>query len=409
MSIKSISNIINKNLFKDFTLSILASIIGTFVIQMIAYPYLSRIMTSEEYGLLLTIIGIINTVGVSLGNSLNNTRILMQKEYEENELIGDYNLLFILSLVIGSVIITIITLVVYKEFNVIIIAYIITSALLLFRAYHSVSFRIFIDYRKNLMCSIYGAIGCLAGLLITHFTGVWIFTFMLSELFSCIYIIFKAKTVKEGLYKTKLFKKSINKYSYILSAAILATSMTYMDRFFIFPILGSEKVAIYNVASFLGKTLGIVMIPISGVLLTYYAKESRLTLKKFYSRITIFTIIASVFYISILAIGIPISKLLYPTLIEEATPYFVIANLSAIVFILGNTIQPTLLRFCSAKWQPILQSIYLVSYLLLGYLGMNISGLIGFCYAVLISNVVKIILMLLITTITLYKRNKEEF
>lgn len=409
MLIKYISNLINKNLFKDFTLSILASIIGTFVIQMIAYPYLSRIMSSEEYGLLLTTIGIINTVGVSLGNSLNNTRILMQKEYEDNKLNGDYNLLFISAIVIGSIIITIITLLVYEELNITIIGCIITSALLLFRSYHSVSFRIFIDYRKNLICSVYGAIGCLVGLITTYFTGIWILTFILSELFSCIYIVFKAETVKEGFNKTKILKRSINKYIYILSAAILSTVMMYMDRFFIFPILGSEKVAIYNVASFLGKTLGIVMIPISGVLLTYYAKESKLTLKRFYSRISIFTIISSVFYIVILVIGIPISRILYPTLIEESTPYFAIANLAAIIFILGNTIQPTLLRFCSAKWQPILQIIYLLLYLLLGYLGMDMWGLIGFCYAVLISNLIKIILMLVIVTITLYKRNEGEF
>lgn len=194
---------------------------------------------------------------------------------------------------------------------------------------------------------------------------------------------------------------------FIMLAAIISTLMTYMDRFFIYPVLGVEQVSIYNVASFLGKTAGIVMTPIAGVLLTYYAKEAKITIKQFYTRTGVFTIIALVFYLFIFVVGKPITKILYLTLIEDAASYFAIANLGATVFILGNTIQPILLRFCEAKWQLIIQGLYFVLYILFGLIGMYESSLLGFCYAVLIVNFIKIIFMLCVATVSLYDREKK--
>ncbi|WP_340392687.1 hypothetical protein [Paenibacillus sp. FSL E2-0190] len=394
-------------IFKDFVLNILASVVLTLATQLIAYPYLSRLMTASEYGLLLTIMGIVNAVGVSLGNPLNNTRILMQSEYEKENLEGDYNPIFIVSLVINVIIVFLLTTTVYGEFNSIVIGCSIISSFILFRAYYSASYRIVISYKKNLFASLFGLLGYLLGMLITHFTKIWVYTFIFGELFTCIYIFFTAKILHDNFKITVLFRKSLKKYMFIMLAAIISTLMTYMDRFFIYPVLGVEQVSIYNVASFLGKTAGIVMTPIAGVLLTYYAKEAKITIKQFYTRTGVFTIIALVFYLFIFVVGKPITKILYPTLIEDAASYFAIANLGATVFILGNTIQPILLRFCEAKWQLIIQGLYFVLYILFGLIGMYESSLLGFCYAVLIVNFIKIIFMLCVATVSLYDREKK--
>lgn len=395
---------LKSGIMKDFMLNIIASLIFTIATQLLAFPYLSRIMSGEEYGLLLTVMGIVNVVGVSLGNPLNNTRILLNSEYERQNLNGDYNLIFVFCVVINIIFVGFISTMILKEFNTIVIGCIIISVLMLFRAYYSASYRIVINYKKNLYSSVFGLLGYILGIVVTHFTGLWVFTFILGELFACIYIYFTANIVHDKFQVTSLFKKSTKKYLLIMSAAILATMMTYMDRFFIYPVLGAEQVSIYNVASFLGKTAGIVMIPITGVLLTYYAKEATLTISQFYKRMGLFTLISLMFYLTILLIGIPITRVLYPTLVEDAIPIFSIANLATAIFILGNTIQPTLLRFCSAKWQPFIQGIYVILYLFIGYIGMKSNGLIGFCYAVVIVNIVKIIIMLFIVTLSLQSK-----
>ncbi|MDW0114008.1 hypothetical protein QT711_12495 [Sporosarcina saromensis] len=400
-------NKLKSRIFKDFTLNIIATLLLTLATQILAYPYLSRFLSSEEYGLMLTIMGVVNVIGVSLGNPLNNTRLLLQSEYEEKHLNGDYNLMFCFIFIVNIIAVPTLTSIILKDFNFTVVGCTLISSLLLFRAYYSVSYRIVINYKKTLYVSVFGFIGYILGIIITYITQIWVFTFILGELFACIYIFFTAKVLHDRFKCTPLFKKTIKKYLYIFSAAVLSTLITYMDRFYIYPVLGAEQVAIYNVASFLGKTVGIVMIPITGVLLTYYAKETRLTIKQFYARVGSFTIVTFFFYIITILVGIPIIKLLYPTLASSALPYFYIANLVAAVFILGNTIQPTLLRFCNAMWQPIIQGVYFLLYILLGFLGMSKYGLMGFCYSILIVNFLKIILMLVITTFSLKKHQKK--
>lgn len=395
-------------IFKDFILNILASLLLTIATQFIAYPYLSRLMSSEEYGFLLMVMGVVNAVGVSLGNPLNNTRILLQPEYDKENLNGDYNPLFFASIIVNVFVVAILAIIALQKFDTTVIGCIVISLLVLFRSYYSASYRIIIDYKKNLYSSGFGFVGYILGVVITYYTNVWVFTFIFGELFSCIYIYFTAEIVHDKFQLTPLFKKSFYKYILIMSAAVLSTMMMYMDRFFIYPILGAEQVSIFTVASFLGKTAGIVMTPIAGVLLTYYAKESKLTTRQFYIRTGLFTLTAVIFYFVTLLVGIPITRFLYPTLVDSAETYLFIANLATTVFVLGNTIQPTLLRFCNAKWQPIIQGVYFISYLLFGYIGMAQNGLMGFCYSVLIVNTLKIVLMVCITTVILYQQEKKE-
>ncbi|TCI71256.1 MULTISPECIES: lipopolysaccharide biosynthesis protein [unclassified Exiguobacterium] len=395
------------NMFQDFSLNILASLIITFATQILVYPYLSRLLSNDEYGLILTIMGVVNVIGVSLGNPLNNTRILMQKEYEEKKLVGDYNIIFIMLLIINLIAVLIVTTIIFKEFNTTVFNCMLISSLILFRAYYSVSFRININYKKNLYLSIYGFFGYLIGLALTYYTQVWSLTFLIGELVSCVYLAFTSHTLREKVTFTPVFKKTVRKFLYIFMGSALAIVITYMDRFFIYPILGAHQVAIYNVASFLGKTAGIIIIPITGVLLTYYSKESSLTIRDFYKRVLYFFSVTTIFYLGIILLGKPIISYLYPTLYKEAMPYFYIANLIAALFIFGNTIHPTLLRFCNAKWQPIIQGIYFILYIIIGYLGMVTNGLMGFCIGIVLVNIFKVILMLLITTFSL-KQNRIE-
>lgn len=406
---KNFRRLLSNRIYNDFLLNILASIIYTASTQFIAYPFLSRIVTTSEYGLILTLIGVANAIGVSIGNPLNNTKIILQDEYKNVENKGDFNTILLSGWTLNLILVSIISIIIVGKFSFLNIGLIIISSLVLFRSYFSVAFRLVINYKKNLLSSICAFFGYVFGSLITYLTGVWVFTFIFGELFSCIYIYINSQElIKEKFSISPVFKSTLKKYVFIMLAAVLSTTMMYMDRFFIFPFLGADQVSIYNVSSFLGKTAGIVMSPISGVLLTYYAKESHLTLKQFYSRMGVFILFSVLFYIGILVFGVKITGLLYPTIVEKTIPYINIANLATTIFILGNTIQPTLIRFCNVKWQPIIQVVYLILYLSLGIYGMKYYGLTGFCFAVMISNVIKVIMMILITTFTLKEKKKIE-
>lgn len=393
---------------KDFILNILGSVIYTLSTQILAYPFISRIVGPDEYGLILTLMGLANAIGVAIGNPLNNTRILLDKKYHEKSGAGDFNYIFLLGLIANVVIVLAVSIFVIGKIDIDAFCVTIISVLILFRAYYTVSYRLVINYKKFLYSSILGLIGYIVGMFVANFIGNWAVVFIIGEFFTCAYIFLTSKhLVFEKPEKTDLFKETSQKYTLFMSAALLSTLMTYMDRFFIYPFLGGEQVSIYNVASFLGKTGGIILTPIAGVLLTYYAKESNLTIQTFTKRLLAFFSFGALLYIGILIFGRLVTRILYPTLYEAAMPYFMLANLATTVFIIGNTLQPTLLRYCDSRWQPVIQAVYLISYVGFGIYGMNNFGLMGFCYAVLFSNIIKIAIMIVVVVYS-FNKSKEK-
>lgn len=391
----------SKGIIGDSILNIIASMLLTFSTQIIVYPFLANNYSNSEYGLILTIMGIINAIGVSIGNSLNNTRLLIQDEYDRKNKTGDFNLIYLFTSILGLIVYLIIAKMII-DFSVIeLIGSGLVIILISFRAYFSVDFRLKINYKKIVFSNFCGALGYLVGIGLFLITKNWIDIFIIGELFSSIFIYKNSNLVHEKFIKTNLFNKAIQKYNYIFFASVLSNVMLYLDRFLIFPILGSSLVSVYTVASFLGKSTGILMNPISGVLLSYYAKEDQISLKSFYKRILIFISASGLVYIGTLIFGDYIIAILYPSLSDQANQYSNIANLSAIILIIGNLVQPILLRYSHSRWQLITQILYLTVYLFSTYIGMKTGGLLGFCYGILIANFSRFIFMVIIVSLSL--------
>lgn len=380
---------------KDVFLNILTSMLAVVVTQVVAYPFIASQMTSENYGVFLTVMGLINLIAVSIGNPLNNTRLLMSSNYETGCKQGDFNNILIKLLGISlSLSIVLFICIGYQYKEIVLLCLLI--CLITIRSYYSVYFRIKINYVKNFISTLIGSFGVLLGILLFKITGMWVFIFLISEIFACVYILYKNPLIKESIIKTNKYKQIKSKFLFLFGGAFVSSLVTYMDRFFILPILGARYVSYYNVSSFLGKTAGIILLPISGVLLTYYAKESGISKSAFYKRFHVFLLFSGFLYGLLLIIGPGILKILYPTIYAQAFKYYKLSTLGSILFILSNTLQPTLLRYAEDKWQTIIQSLYLIIYILLSVVFMNFFGLMGFCIAVVLSNLFKIMIMFVV-------------
>lgn len=90
-----------KNIGADFGLNLLATLITVGTMQLIVYPTIASTMDAESYGVFLTIIAIVGTVSGMLGNGLNNLRLIVNKEYDENGSGGDFNILLLISVLLG--------------------------------------------------------------------------------------------------------------------------------------------------------------------------------------------------------------------------------------------------------------------------------------------------------------------
>lgn len=387
----------NSKRFQDMFLSVVASIILTFSTQIIAFPLISRMVSINEYGEILTLSAIMNILAVTFGNTLNNTRLLLSANNIDKDEEKSFNFLFIILLILNSIILLQIFIQFFSVSYLTAVLLALSSNFLLFRAYYTVEYRLFLNYKKILIISLLTLLGYLIGSMIAYYSNEWVYVFYFGELLPIIFIIMNSTLVTSGIDINKSFVKIFKKFMYLVIAAFLISLLTYLDRFIINPFLGAKIVSIFVVSSFLGKTIGILLGPIAGVLLSYYVQEEKVGLKQYYNRILINLFITSVCFILILSFGKSIIKILYPNIFPFTDNYYFIANLGAVLYVFGNLLQPSLLVNTKTHITTFIQVFYFIVYILLAIFLISKYNLTGFCYSIITSNILRIILMIFFT------------
>ena len=389
-----------KSISKDFFLNPVASVFVTAILQLIIYPMLAQLMDSNSYGVLLTLMGLANTFAMTIGSSLNNTKLLLHAEYEDKDYEGDY-----LPILLFSNLISIIILIVILQgfhcsqlTNVILVMYMAANAV---RSYGSVAYRIRINYVKNLVCCIFVGIGDLCGLgifsLCKELAYLWPVSFLFGEICAIVYICFSSNIFREPFAVTSFFTRTIKKNAVLMATTLTANLLIYLDRLLLLPILGGEAVTTYTVASVFGKSIGILMGPLTGVLLSYFSQRDFKMNRSGYWKFSAFNVIVALLFIltSHIMAGW-FTGIFYPTEIEEARLYLDLANGAAIVSVLSSMTGTTVLKYAPSYWLIIIQAVYVVLYLCGGLLVVGTFGLLGFSYVALLAACVKTIIQLVV-------------
>lgn len=395
-------NLLNrlKRISSDFFINIVASFLLTGILQLVVYPCLAASINSVDYGEILTIMGIINTIIVTLGNTLNNVRLITNTKYVEEKLEGDFNLLLIYGIVVSGFFCFFIMNVFFEKSFVDIIWLSILLTLGISKSYLSVEYRLILNFRKVLFNNFFGAIGCIVGILLFKFSGFWLLPFLVSEVFQLSYCLSSSHIIKENLTKTTMFRSTYLKYITLIIAGMFSNLLMYMDRMVIFPVLGGSYVSYYNTASFFGKSLGLLMIPIGSVLLGYYAqKDFSMSKKKFWIINLIAVLVGLLFIVVAYFVSPLVTAFIYPSLYSEAEEYIFIANLVATLSIVASLTQIAILRFAPTWLQIVKELIYGIIYIMGGYFLLTNYGLYGFCIAALVANIVKIITLYIVGAI----------
>jgi len=399
-------NNLKKKIFVDFILNIIATALPIALLQLIIYPKMAIVMGSEGYGLALTLLGIVNIVSIVLGNSLNNVRIILNKQYDERQLEGDFNVILIAMALINIVAMVVSTAFFKEGFSFITITLVVIYSLLqMVQLYITVAYRLKLNFKHILLNNICLTAGYFIGFIFFRMIDAWQIIFIVGMVASLAYEIFTTKLLLEPRKITPLFKTAFNKTLLLVFTTLMANILLYLDRLLLYPLLGGTAVSIYYTASLFGKLLGMVIAPVAVVLLSYYAKKSQMRVATFWKINFASLAMCVLFFIFSIFAAIPITRILYPSFIEQAIPYIHIANLATIVGVAGLLAQQALLRFCNTGWQLFIQGVYMVSYFLGGYILLKQYGLMGFCYAALISSSLKLIVTYLIGSNSLKKQN----
>lgn len=383
-----------KTIYKDFFINILASGIVTCVLQILVYPVLGQTFNIKDYGLLLTIMGLVNIIASAFGNSLNNTRLLKNNLYKNP---GDFNILLLFSSMISFLLMLLLVTLVFKSnlYMSFLIAFL--TLLSVIRQYLIVDYRLNLDFKGLLVNNIYISIGYCIGLVLSLFFKNWIYAFIMGELFGVLHCLKKNRLIFEPLKFTNKYKETYQAYLHLIISILFGQAMLYIDRFIIMPFLGSEMVSIYTVASYAGKTLGILAIPISSVLLSYYTKKDFVfTKKKLYQNFLIVMVISSLSFVIIQLLCPYVLPLFYPQIYTLTIPYLALANIGSILTVSSNLLQPAIMKVAKTKYQIYIQLVFIFTFLISVYIFIGNYGLYAICFAMILANVIRILFMLFI-------------
>lgn len=93
-----------KKVLGDVLMNLVASILPVFVRMFLLLPYAATRMDGEAYGLMLTLVSLMTIVSNTIGNALNNVRLLVNLDYQETRQVGDFNILLVVGCLINTAI-----------------------------------------------------------------------------------------------------------------------------------------------------------------------------------------------------------------------------------------------------------------------------------------------------------------
>lgn len=387
-----ISKIIKNKVFGDMALNIIATAIPTFVIQIILLPLLGRRMDSNEYGLLVTILALLNVVPSTFGNTLNNIRLIYDRTYKIEKVEGDFNLILLLFTIFNILITGFLSIYYDKEISIIsLVLTVLVSIVWLAKEYFIVAFRIDINYKAILINNILHVIGYGVGYGLYIITDQWQLIYLCGYTFGLIYIFLRCNLWKEPLKFTRLFKNVTIQAVLLLVAGILMRMTVYADKLLLYPLIGGNDVSVYYVATFFGKIVALVVTPVTSVLLTYLTKEKEKQESVFVKTIKVGTVICILGYLGCILLSRPILGFLYPQYVDDAMNYIFITSATTVIYTMITIVNPFILKFYDMWWQIAINAVSVVTYVVLSIGLLKLFGLMGFCFGAMISNIIKLL------------------
>ncbi len=393
---------LNRELFRNMIFNITANVIPILLLQIILLPLLSRGMDSNEYGLVVTILAMLNVVPSTLGNTLNNIRLLHNNNYKKKSFIGDFNIILIGSSVVNLLIVLVSSIYYLKTYNsntnetAHVLLIVLLSLLWMYREYFIVTFLIDLRYDKILINNLLLSFGYILGFVCFWLTSYWEFIYIIGYVLSDIHILNKSILWKESIVMTELFKNTCKEYLMYVISCIISRLVIYADKLLLYPILGGTVVTIYYVATLSSKVIVLLISPISNVILSHISKEQTTSKNGLFKVLIWGSSVCVVGYFGCLFFSEPVLRIIYPNYVDSAMGYIWLTTAIAMTRVLIGLINPFILRFLTMKWQVIINTISLLLYVSISMTLLIFWGLYGFCIGGLITNLVKIMIMLFI-------------
>lgn len=388
-------NITKKQFLMDVILNLLATFVPIALLQLLILPITSKQLGGDGYGLMMTIIALLNTVPGTLGNSLNNVRLLNETKYQTQKIFGDFRLLFLICIGVSSVF-TLLFLVYYESGHLMsLVLSMFLSLLWIAHEYYIVTFRIQLNYIQILINSLMLTIGYFIGFaMYMYLIHYWQLIYIIGTGFSLLHIMRFSDIWREKPLKTAQFSGTLRDTFYISTSGFLNRFTAYADKMLVFPLLGGGGVAVYYAASIFGKIISLGIGPMTSVILTYVSKLKKRPMNIVTQMLLIGGVLATAGYFAIVPISKILLQILYPEYLQDALPLVKYSALNVVLTVLISILHPFLLRFNKRKWQMIINLLSILVYVIISLVLVKDYGLLGFMIGLLVTSLFKLTIML---------------
>ena len=377
-----------KKILGNTAYTIGAGLLMNGVLQLAIYPLLHRRLGSESLGGLLFLMGIATILGPSVGQALNNSRLVVRRDYPVKN--GDYNWLLLIFGGIG----TAIGLFIGKDSLTSVpfaLVLVILLFLTIFRYYGDVEYRLNLNYRRYFVYYGILTLGYVAGYGLFLFTGFWPLIFLTGEAICLLYLGMTGQLFKNFFERSEYFEPTLRRGGILVLSYTITNLTLNIDRILLPFLIGNTALTEYYTASLLGKTLVLFMAPINTIIISYLTRsQKRLDRAGFLKFVGIGAAVAVLFFLAVQVAAPIFLRLFYgQEMLDAVWGVLPIVNASQILGLFSAYLFILVLTFTAEKWQMVLQVAHLAVILVLVFT-MTGGTLWGFSLAVLIANAVRV-------------------
>lgn len=378
----------------DVALNSISAVMPIAILQIVILPAMGRYLGENPYGLVLALVSLISLIALPLGNALNNTRLLKNIDYSENSLQGDFNIILLCSFMLNILLVALGCLYYLHGGAPLDTLLVVAIACLnLLREYFVVAFRLELNYKAILLNNTYLCVGYLVGLILfLYFIPCWQLIYLCGGALSLLYVINRQTLHREPLRLTDLFRDTLKMDAILVFTSFLGTIASYADKLVILPLLGSAAVSVYFSASIFSKIISITVTPISGVLLSYLPKIKCFSTKNLFMLVLVTTVFGLIGTVVCIWMSGPVLRCLYPGWAERSMELVPMLTLSGVFLAISSIVNPFVLRFCKISLQILISAVDAILYLVCAYMFYSYLGLVGFCYGVLVSSILRVVI-----------------
>lgn len=369
-----------KKIFSDSVWSIAGLVIMNVALQFAVYPFWERRLGSGGLGDILYLISLMNVFSVSMGVSVNYAR--MRKSAGMRTRNTPYMVILALASLVALDIAFIISMLGGVEMGFMeTFLFGLVMCATMWRYYADVEYKLYLNYKKFFVYYAFISVGYIIGILLFFATELWPLTLLTGELFGLFYVYFRGRIFR---IDSDPFSPALNSASRLVlmlfGSEALSTLIFNADRIMLKSLLGSVAVADYYLASLLGKTIALLTVPLSGVIIGYLAKYRGVLTLKGMNLIMALAGGAAVLGTVACTVGsYIIIPIIYPDQFEAVKPYFVIANLAQVIYFVANVITVILLRFARSRYQIYVNAAYAIAFAAICIPSALLGGFGGFC------------------------------